>query len=357
MSSDSPAARPQLRALAVRLPNPLGDVVMATPLLRALRQGLPNTRLVAIGKESYGPLLAGLDSLDDFHGLKDGVREQDILRQADVDAILLLPNSWSSAIAAWRAGIPLRIGRHQDGRGLLLHHRLPKIRQAAPMTQLYAEFLPALGLPSAIGPAELVADPADTGMDPADAGMDPADAGMDPADTGMDPANADRPPLPRVGIAPGAAFGPSKCYPKDKLLEVLAETHRQHPFQPVWFGSPQELEQLSALASALPFESILPQRGDLAESKARLHACSVLLAMDNGARHMAAALGTPQVVVYGPTHPAWSAHGLERTTLLQVDDLDCLRCHHKECPKEDHPCMTKLAPQRLVQALLKVLQQ
>ena len=96
--------------------------------------------------------------------------------------------------------------------------------------------------------------------------------------------------------------------------------------------------------------------GDLGAAKSAIAACAALLAMDNGARHIAAALGVPQAVIYGPTHPAWSAHALERTVIVRREGLACLACHHKHCPLPNHPCMRELAPEIVAEAIGKAVQ-
>jgi heptosyltransferase II len=340
--------------LLVRLPNPLGDVVMATPLLRSLRCGLPNTRIVLAGKAPYGALLEGLDSFDAFLALggkgagssgagSSGASssgaggksasgkstDAQVLRQAHADAALLLPNSWSSVLAARAAGIAHRIGRRNQMRSLLLQQALPKIPAAAPMTELYADFLPSVGLPREVLAAELVvtAEP------------------NTPLPQGA----------PLLGVAPGAAFGPSKSYPNALLIEALEALHEKHGLVPVWLGAPHERGLLRELSAALSFDSVVPEANGLDEAKALLSKCACILAMDNGARHMAAALQVPQVVLYGPTHPAWSAHALERTTILRREELDCLSCHHKICPKADHPCMNRIAPNDVVAAVTEAI--
>jgi len=301
---------------------------MATPLLRSLRHGLPQTRIVVAGNAPYAALLDGLDSFDSFLVLDRHKPHAEVLREANADAALLLPNSWSSVLAAKRAGIRFRIGRRNQARQLLLQKSLPPIPAAAPMTELYADFLPTLGLSREVLAAELVS--------------------LKAAETSL----PERTPL--VGVAPGAAFGPSKSYPKNLLLAALVQLHEQQGLVPLWLGSPNERTMLMDLAAALPFESVLPEESasGLDEAKALIRNCKVVLAMDNGARHMAAALGVPQVVLYGPTHPQWSAHALEHTTILRRDELDCLNCHHKICPKADHPCMNRIRPEDVVGAVL-----
>jgi len=335
MGAKSPTPGPG-STLLVRLPNPLGDVVMATPLLRALRTQLPGARILACGAAPLGALLDGLDSLDGFlplaprrgpAGERAGVAAHAaVMRQARADAVLLLPNSWSAALAAWRARIRLRVGRGAQGRGLLLHRRLPPIPGPAPMTELYADFLPALGLRREVAPAELVAGAPATPL---------------PVDEAF------------LAVAPGAAFGESKKLPLETLVAVLDAWHAESGWRPLLLGAPGERAELEAIAERLRAPAVLasPQHAGLDEAKALLARSRGLLAMDNGARHMAAALGVPQVVVYGPTHPAWSAHALDRTTIVRREELDCLSCHHQRCPLPDHPCMTRIGAEQLLEAL------
>ena len=312
----------------VRLPNPLGDVVMTTPLLRALKTAWPKTRIVVAGKAPYEKLLEGLGFVDSFVIMGGKCPDHLALKRACADLAIILPNSWSSAIAASRAKIPMRIGRRNQGRRILLHRVLPSISEAAPMTELYADFLPELGLPREIGAAELVA----------------------PTTTRTTLPDSER----YLAVAAGAAFGPSKKYPQTMLVQALTQLSEVHGFHPILLGSPNERAELEELAARLPVKTTLTAPNDygLDEAKALIQKADVMLAMDNGARHMAAALGTPQVVLYGPTHPQWSAHALEKTTILRREELDCLNCHRKVCPLSDHPCMTRIAPETIVHAVI-----
>ncbi len=328
----------------MRLPNPLGDVVMTTPLLAVLRAAMPRTRIVAAGADVFGPLLAGCTDLDEFLPLpaasRSGAgaigRQAGLLRRADADTALVLPNSWSSAAAVRRAGVARRIGRGGFWRGLLLTDRLPPIPGPAPMTELYADFLAPLPVPRPrqLPPARLVA--------------------RDPLPEPLASAG----PGPWLGVAPGAAFGPSKKYPQAELLEAVTAAARAHGLTPVWIGAPGESLDLALLAKHAADRLGCPPLvvcGDLGAAKSALAACRVLLAMDNGARHVAAALGVPQAVVYGPTHPAWSAHARERTVIVRNESLGCLACHHKVCPLRGHPCMRELPPTAVAEAVGRAL--
>ena len=321
------------RTLLIRLPNPVGDVVMTTPLLRVLRERLPETRLIVAGKPVFGSLLAGLDTIDAFVPLPSGVRAQArVLRPIGAELALILPNSWSSALATRLAGIPVRIGRRAQGRGALLSVRLPAVGPARPMTRVYLEMLAALRIPVP------------------SVGAEPRAELVVPPEAGDGEANW-------IGVAPGAAFGPSKCYPLDQLVPAVVELCEKAQARPLLIGAPSEQDQLAETAAALRqagLESELPEPGDLAAAKRRIARCALLVTMDSGARHIAAALGVPQVVLYGPTHPEWSAHALDTTTILRRNELDCLNCHEKVCPI-DHRCMTRIAPADLAAAGLAQL--
>ncbi len=326
-----------IRTLAVRLPNPLGDAVMSLPLLTLLERAGIGEQRVLLGAEALRPLAESGAAGWGFapvgrrgHGRVR--REAVALRATGADAVILLPNSWSSALAAVLAGTPHRIGRRGRGRGAALTASLPPISGPAPMTRLYAEFAALLGVevPDALPPARLRADPAAT------------------------PAVL-RDGSAWLAVAPGAAFGPSKVPPDGFFAAVVRGAYEEAGLRPFLLGAPAESQRLSELAamleSALDEVAVPVVTAGLDAAMAALAASRVLLSTDNGARHLAAALGVPQVVLYGPTHLAWSDHARERTVRLRVEGLDCLACHRRRCPIADHPCMTRLEPERAVAAL------
>ena len=79
----------------------------------------------------------------------------------------------------------------------------------------------------------------------------------------------------------------------------------------------------------------------------------LLLCNDTGPRQIAVALGTPAVVLMGPTDPGHTAHWLERQRVLR-EDVPCSPCHLKTCPI-DHRCMTRIEPERVADAARELL--
>ncbi|HEX9793828.1 MAG TPA: glycosyltransferase family 9 protein [Planctomycetota bacterium] len=328
--------------IAIRLPNPVGDVVAATALLRALHAARPEATLVALGSAAAAELLAGTPELEQVAVLdrKLGVRgEAAALRALAAGTVVLMPNSWSSALAARGAGIARRIGRRGRGRGLLLTDSLPPPGGPRPMPEFYAELL-----------APFCGD----GVVPAVALTVTAE------ERARADARIERSGLPGsarlLAVAPGAAFGPTKIYPHDRMVAVLRWLRDQDDLVPVLLGSPAEMAALQELAAAvgppLLFEPANPV--GMGEMKALLLRCRALLSMDTGARAIAAALGVPQVVIYGPTDPRWSGFARELTTSVLRRDVSCMPCHLKRCPI-DHRCMTGLAPSQVVDAVLQAV--
>ena len=326
--------------IAVRLPNPLGDVLAATPLLRLLRRRTPDAHLLAVGGAKAVALLRGLDSVDELvelppregNGAGGPFAEARALRALRADLIYVLPNSWSAAWAARWARIPQRIGRRARGRGPLLSKRLPSIREPRPMTELYGEL--ASALPGELPRIELRVT--DHERERAAARLA---ALLPERGSGV------------LAVAPGAAFGPSKIYPAGALGRAMAMAREHTGLNPLVVGAPSE----EALLREVGGHGGAPVAvADVGEMKGLLAASEVLLTMDSGARHLGAALGVPQVVLYGPTDPRWSAFARERTIAIRVSGVGCMPCHRKVCPI-DHRCMEWIAPGRVAGAVDQAL--
>ncbi len=343
MSSTTVAA-PQ--HLLVRLPNPAGDVVASTPALIALRRALPRTRITWAGRKPAVDLLDGLDAADALfeiagellEGAKAPLRLGRAWRDMGVDAVLLLPNSWSSALAARASGAAVRMGYARRGRQALLTHAIAAPRSDGmpvpePMRAYYLRLAALLGADDRGERTRLVTTTA---------GEAQARARLGAAAPG-----------PYLAVAPGAAFGPSKIYPPDRLAEAVRLVRDGTGLVPIVLCGPGE----EALGRAvfervgLPAVSTHDSIARWPEAKALLRRCALLLGPDAGARHVATALGIPAVVVFGPTDPRWSAGDEHRVTIVRREELDCLACHLKVCPI-GHPCMAGLDPAVVARACI-----
>jgi heptosyltransferase-2 len=281
------------RTIAVILPSWVGDTVMATPVLRALRTHRPDARLVGIVRPRLDEVLRGTPWLDEliacnFKGVAGPWRIARVIKQSGADAVLLLPNSFRSALAARLSGAPIRIGYSRDLRGLLLTHKIQPPRQRPiPAVDYYAalaEF--ALGVSSIDRRIELHCT---------------ADEETAAEYMLRDVAR------PYIVLNPGANRSAKRWSAKNfaHVADSLASPHR---VSILITGSPGEADVLSAVTSAAKTPIInLAQRGmTLGSLKAVLKHAALLITNDTGPRHIAAALGTPVIALFGPTDHRWT---------------------------------------------------
>jgi heptosyltransferase-2 len=335
--------------ILVRLPNPLGDVVMATPVLRALRRAFPGAELFAQGLPHHEGLLRGNPHLRAFlplrgRGPRDIWRRARALRRQSFDWAVLLPDSPRSALEAWLARIPRRAGYARDRlRRALVTDALPPPREngrrlALSMIERYLRITRRLGVRDA-GPAlELfVHEPERTRV-----AAWLAARGASAAQICL--------------VAPGAAFGASKLWPPEHFAKACDAIARRFGLLPVILPAPSEGELAIGreVASRAAERCLLVEEpGDLEDLKAFVERAALLVGNDTGPRHVAVALGRPVVTLMGPTDPRHTEHLLERQRVLR-EPVECSPCGLPACPI-DHRCMTRLAPERVVAAAAELL--
>ncbi len=345
MSKDA-QYRPSQHLLVV-MPSWVGDAVMATPTLRALRELFPKARITALARDTVRPVLDACPWVNRImtirrprKGMRDGRRRGLFTLAARLgagrfDTAVLLPNSFRAALLVALARIPRRIGYDRDGRGSLLTDRLLPRRAKG-------QFLPVPMIDYYLGIARYLgaANP-DPGM--AVFTRPEQDARVDRllAAHGL-PADSDR---PLVILNPGANYGDAKIWPAERFAAVGDRCAQEFHAVLAVSGSPREraiLDQV-LLASRHPVLD-LPRLGiDLSDLKSVVRRAQLMITNDTGPRHIAAALGVPVVTVFGPTDPAWTKTGFahEREVAVKVF---CGPCQKKRCPL-DHRCMTEVTPE------------
>ena len=341
MNVSEPSPKERILALA---PNWLGDVAMASPALRALRRRFPDAELAVAGRSAACQLLEGLAWIDRLIPLPSRPGSAAMLRLARVlapharTAAIIFPHSFRAALLAWLAGAPRRSGYAVGARSFLLTDRVAPHREDGRLTPVYMA-LEYLGLTTALGceddgkGLELHADP--------------------------EHVAAVRTYLrrrgPIVGIAPGAAFGPSKQWPAQRYAAVADALTERVGAQCVLMTGPGEQDTRQAVLSAARHPLIECHGGEpsIARLKATISQVDLLIGNDSGPRHVAIAFKKPVVCIMGPTSPRYTASPWERGEVLRVD-VDCGPCQQPVCTT-DHRCMTRIAPEMVVDAALEWL--
>ncbi len=327
MTAEAGIRPERLRRVLVRAPNWLGDTVMALPALRALRRALPDAELSVAGPWVV-PLLEAEPDLGRPLALPAGPARRlawaRARRRQELDLALVLPGSFATALEAWLTGARHRVGYAGDGRARLLTHAVAPPADRVHQVDLYLGLLGCLGVRDA---------PATPTLAVAPARRDEARALWRGAGLG--------PGAPAVAIQLGAAFGPSKLWPAERLA-ALAAVLEGDGVPVVFLGDPTAAPLLAAVARAAgrPLRSLVG-RDHPALLPALLAEFAVLVAPDSGPAHVAAAVGVPVVALFGPTDPRLTApRGAAHAALWRRPP--CAPCFLPRCPI-DHRCLAALA--------------
>ncbi|MBA2116242.1 lipopolysaccharide heptosyltransferase II [Bremerella alba] len=329
------------RNIAVVLPNWIGDVVMATPTLRAIRDGL-NTgdRLVGIMRPYVQDVLAGTSFLDDVMLWSKKAKEPSQrflnvvtqVRQQRFDQAILLPNSISSAGLAYLGGVKQRIGYRRYGRG-------PLLTKALDPPSENGERIPVSAVDYYLSLAEL-------------AGYEVHSRHCELGFTDADDLQAQalwqqfRFFKRRVIVFnTGGAYGGAKHWPAD-YYAALARRLVEDPRNAVLLiCGPSERETVAQIEREVkhPFvRSLAQENPSIGLSKAVINKASLMITTDSGPRHFAAAFGVPAVAIFGPTDPRWAENYNPHELILSAG-IDCAPCAQRECPLMHHRCMRDLA--------------
>ena len=340
--------------IAVFLPNWLGDVVMATPALRALRRHFgQQATMVGIMRPYLTDLLAGTDWLDQlwyFHPKSKDARLHSLavarrMRAERFDMAVLLPNSLRTALVAWWGGAKERIGYVRYGRGPLLTGKIyPRRvgRQIAtePMVDSYLAITNLLGCTEESPRLELATVAAD------EESADAVFKRLAIRDDGR-----------LITLNCSGAYGGSKLWPVENFGRLARRITERLDHDVLVMCGPKEREiagEVVHISGSRRVFSMADQPLDLGTAKACIRRAKLMVSTDSGPRHVAAALDRPVITLFGPMLPIWSENPTQRAVNL-VLELDCIGCHRRICPRGHHRCMRELTVHRVFGEVTKLL--
>jgi heptosyltransferase-2 len=341
--------------VAVFLPNWIGDVVMATPAIRALRKlAGDDGRLVGLMRPYVAEVLAGTSWLDSqilyrkpkrwYRVASPSVYHE--LRAERLDCVVLLTNSARTAWIAWRSGARERIGYASQGRSWLLSKRVAAARIGADGVRVstidgYLRLAAAAGCALESPRLELAITPAEERA---------ADAVWQ---------QLRLPPGGEVVVLnTGGAYGAAKIWPTEHFAELAKRIVCDHRLSVLVNCGPAERE----IARDIVERSGSPRVVSLADceqlpiglTKACIRRSRIVVSTDSGPRFLGIAFGKPVVTLFGPTDPAATATHYEGETPLSLS-LDCQPCMERVCPLVHHRCMRELTVDRVYAAVSRSL--
>jgi heptosyltransferase-2 len=350
------------RKILVVQPNWVGDAVMATPSLRAIRELFPHAHIAYMMKRYVKPLYTGLPWVDQLITYRSGKTEKKAgkglfdlsrrLRGAKFDLAILLPNSFQTALVCKMANIPRVVGYERDGRGFLLSDKLLPRKEKGkfvptPIVKYYMGLAHYLGSQARDLSLKLFVTESERR-----GGCEVLERAGLTRDVER-PAASGKPPL--ILLNPGAQFGTAKCWPPeyfaalaDRLVEELSATI-------LISGAPRERKIVDTIYRSMRHAPVdlLAKGSTLGTLKEIVRRCDLMITNDTGPRHIAAAFDVPVITLFGPTHPEWTEIDFPKERKLAVK-VFCGPCQKKTCPL-DHRCMTRLTPAMVYEAAIALL--
>lgn len=342
-----------IKRVVVRGTNWVGDAVMTVPALRELRRLFPTAHITLATRPWATELFAGVDFLDDLlvydrRGISSVIPQIREWRSRRFDLAVLFQNAFEAALIPAFARVPVRVGYATEGRGFLLTNplTLPEWRSSKHESYYYLNIISEL---------ERIFYGNKRDIDD----YQPAAALQISAvrqAAGLDFLRAQNLNTGRmiVALCPGSINSRAKRWPAERFA-ALGDLLIESQTQVLLLGSPEELDVSLEVASLMRHKPlVLTGKTSLAQAVEILTAVDLLITNDTGPAHIAAALGRPTLVIFGPTNPVTTRPFSPLAELVRHPP-DCAPCMLRDCPI-DHRCMTAISPEDVfarAQAMLR----
>jgi heptosyltransferase-2 len=336
--------------IIIRIPNWIGDVVMATPVIADLRQSFKEATITVMCQTNVCPLIKHDPNIDEIFCFKRpsgwihrGRQHFDIidpLRRGEYDLGILLTNSLSSAWWFWRGDVKNRLGYKRNFRNWLLNKALsfPLTIHHQHLVITYKMLLEPLEIPVSKTSPKLYISKNE----------------MDSAKELLNRYGIKVGQNSIIGINPGAAYGSAKCWLPERFREVTQRLLLDKNAFVLYFGDSPTSNLIKKICENLPERVInLAGKTSLRELMALISCCSAFLTNDSGPMHIAAALDIPLLALFGSTSEITTGPYLKGKIIHK--HVECSPCYKRICPI-DFRCMKKIEVEEVYNELQKVLE-
>jgi heptosyltransferase-2 len=334
--------------MLVWLPSPMGDAILCTPALRAIRKRFDSSKITFLGSSVVRQVLSPSSFADMWLELNNGsvFAAAGMLRARHFTHAILFKNSFGSALACFLAGIPIRIGYAREGRGILLTERLHPPRLSS------GDFKPISMVDYYLAIASWL------GADVHDRRIELSIEQQD-----VETVKAKLPQVfnargPVVVLVPGAAAGPSKRWLAERFARTADWLAANYSATVVLSVAPNQVEKHIAEQIANTTSHKLVNLGDtpisVGELKALYAAADLVICNDTGPRHIAIALKRKVITLVGPNNPAWTDPGYKDEVFIK-GRVHCAPCNRPVCKESSHFCMEAITVEMVCQAAASAL--
>ena len=343
-----------INSIVVRGTNWIGDAIMTIPALRELSRIFPNAEIVLHTRKWAEGIFGDADFLDwmitydqSTSKFKDTIGQAHTLRLQNFDLAILLPNSFESALTAWLARIPKRIGYNKDLRGLLLTDPVAvpewkeKRHEVFYFLNLIAEVEKRF-----LGTETVLRNEPDSSLQISEERR--FDARRFLIKAGVDPAKK------VIAFGAGSTNSRAKRWGVERYAELADKLQSELEAEVILVGSADEVEiaaEVRQLSKKPPID--ITGKTGLVEAAALLSVVDLLVSNDMGLAHLAPAIGTKTVVIFGPTNPVTTRPFSGNATVIR-NAVECSPCMLRDCPI-DHRCMTRISAEEVFNVCRQLL--
>src|SRR5216110_1221736 len=317
--------------ILIRSSNWLGDAVMSVPAVRAVKNGRPDARVTVAAPVNIAPMWKLVPEVDTIIPLPyDSLIPVISLlkRQRNFDVAILFPNSLRVVLESWLSGIPRRVGYRGHWRRLLLNQTMAQPRKPAPPEHHSLRFLRIAR---------------ECGAETSSIQAPTANAAPAIAHQAL-----------KIGLCPGAEYGPAKRWLPERFAEAAAKISARSSAQWILFGTKKEAEIGDQIVAAIGDHCVNRiGRTTLDQLIDELRECRLVLTNDTGTMHLASLLGVPVVAIFGSTEPRLTGP-LGNGHIVLRHHVECSPCFLRECPI-DFRCMKAVSTQEAADAVISIL--
>lgn len=338
-----------IRTILIRGTNWVGDALMTTPAVEAIRRNFPEVRISILVVPWVMDIFTHNPHIDEVipyfregrhKGIQGKIALVKELRERKFDLSILLQNAFEAALLAWGARIPRRAGYDTDVRGLLLTHAValrPEYRKMH-QTGYYLAMVRGLGL-----------EAPDLNMF-----LHVPDEYTTHINSRLKEFGYQGKPL--IALAPGASYGSAKMWPGRRYSLLAAEVVRHSGARLVILGSVKEKVVGDDIVRSVGRDAAVNLCGatNLLEAAAWIKRATLFISNDSGLMHMAAALSKPQLAIFGPTDRISTGPRNSKATMI-YHETSCAPCLKVSCPI-DHRCMEGITVEEVFEAACQKLE-
>ncbi len=338
----------KIKRILIRSTNWVGDAIITTPAIRAVRKNFPEAKISLLAKPWVAPIFYNNPYIDNIliydaagkhKGLSGILRLSKELRKEKFDLAILFQNAFEAALTAILAGIPNRLGYNSDARNLLLTHCIC----LTPAMKRLHQIDYYLGI---LEGASLKSDGRHLTLVVTDNERKQANAIL--SKHGITGKNR------LIGINPGAVFGSAKRWFPERYAALSVKLRKYSGAEIAIFGGPGE-KALGQYVSELMGSRCINFCGktSLREAVALIERCQLFITNDSGLMHVAAALDTPQIAIFGSTDHITTSPSSPRSQIIRTP-VPCSPCLKPDCPT-DHKCMKNITVEMVYDVAVKFL--